>query len=117
MVVVFRKPPVMHRKLSYMSEKGEIKRDGAKAQKNSGRNLNKGDSIWFGCVVDYKESTRSFGITRKVWAKICTDAFTVDRNKQPVLKLILGEGNEKVRLAVVEWGFLEELLNERQTSK
>jgi len=39
-----------------MSERGEAKRDGAKAQKNSGRgDYQKGDAQWHDFVVDYKE--------------------------------------------------------------
>ena len=46
-----------------MSERGEVKRDGAKAQKNSGRGeYQKGDSIWHDFVVDYKEYSKSISI-------------------------------------------------------
>lgn len=93
-----------------MSERGEIKRDGAKAQKNSGRGqYQKGDAQWNDFVVDYKEYEKSISITPDIWAKICTDTFKVDRNKHPVLKLILGSGNNKIRLAVIEWSTFEEM--------
>lgn len=93
-----------------MSERGEIKRDGAKAQKNSGRGqYQKGDAQWNDFVVDYKEYEKSISITPDIWAKICTDTFKVDRNKHPVLKLILGSGNNKLRLAVIEWSIFEEM--------
>ena len=93
-----------------MSERGEIKRDGAKAQKNSGRGqYQKGDAQWNDFVVDYKEYEKSISITPDIWAKICTDTFKVDRNKHPVLKLILGSGNSKIRLAVIEWSIFEEM--------
>lgn len=93
-----------------MSERGEIKRDGAKAQKNSGRGqYQKGDAQWNDFVVDYKEYEKSISITPDIWAKICTDTFKVDRNKHPVLKLILGSGNNKIRLAVIEWSIFEEM--------
>jgi hypothetical protein len=95
-----------------MSERGEIKRDGAKAQKNSGRgSYQKGDSTWHNFVVDYKEYEKSISISKDIWAKICTDTFKVDRNKSPVLKLILGDSkSSKTRLAVIEWSLLEQLI-------
>ena len=94
-----------------MSERGEIKRDGAKAQKNSGRgNYQKGDSQWHDFVVDYKEYSKSISISKTIWAKICTDTFKVSRDKYPVLKLILGESNQKTRLAVIEWELFEQMV-------
>ena len=40
-----------------MSERSEVKRDGAKAQKNSGRgDYQKGDAKWKQFLVDYKET-------------------------------------------------------------
>jgi len=79
-----------------MSERAEIKRDGAKGQKNSGRgDYQKGDSIWHNFVVDYKEYSKSISISKDMWAKICTDTFKVSRDKSPVLKLVLGsEGDQ-----------------------
>jgi hypothetical protein len=94
-----------------MSERGEVKRDGAKAQKNSGRgDYQKGDAIWNDFVVDYKEYSKSISINKEIWAKICTDTFRVSRDKYPVLKLILGEEGSKTRLAVIEWALLEQLI-------
>lgn len=93
-----------------MSEASEIKRDRARAQKNSGRGqYQKGDAILDGMVtVDYKGYSKSFSISRDVWAKICTDAM---RNNQtiPALKLILGEGNNKTRLFVISEDFFQEM--------
>ena len=44
-----------------MSERSEVKRDGAKAQKNSGRgDYQKGDAKWKQFLVDYKEASSSF---------------------------------------------------------
>ena len=44
-----------------MSERSEVKRDGAKAQKNSGRgDYQKGDAQWKQFLVDYKEAGTSF---------------------------------------------------------
>lgn len=102
-----------------MSESNEIKRDGAKAQKNSGRGqYQKGDAKWYNFVVDYKETAKSVSLNKDMWAKICTDTFRVDRNMHPLLKIIIGEESSKVRLAVVEWDILEELVegNERNRS-
>ena len=94
-----------------MSERGEIKRDGAKGQKNSGRgDYQKGDAIWKDFVVDYKEYSKSISISRDIWSKICTDTFKVSREKFPVLKLILGGEGQKTRLAVIEWALLEQLI-------
>jgi hypothetical protein len=94
-----------------LTERGEIKRDGAKAQKNSGRGqYQKGDARWKNFVVDYKEYSKSFSINKSSWAKICTDTFKVSRDCFPVLKVILGDGSEKTRLAVIEWALLEDLV-------
>jgi hypothetical protein len=94
-----------------MSERSEVKRDGAKAQKNSGRgDYQKGDAKWNQFLVDYKEASRSFTLNKDVWAKICTDTFKVSRNMHPALKIIIGE-DAKVRLGIIEWSILEELIN------
>ena len=93
-----------------MSERSEAKRDGAKQQKNSGRgNYLKGDALWQGFVVDYKESAKSVVVSKEMWAKICTDTFKVSRSYYPVLKLVIGE-DSKTRLAVIEWSLLEQLV-------
>ena len=94
-----------------MSERGEVKRDGAKAQKNSGRGAyQKGDSQWHDFVVDYKEYSKSISISKEIWSKICTDTFKVSRDKYPVLKLILGGEGTKTRLAVIEWALFEQMV-------
>jgi hypothetical protein len=94
-----------------MSERGEIKRDKAKAQKNSGRgDYQKGDAQWHDFVVDYKEYSKSISISKEIWAKICTDTFKVSRDKYPVLKLILGKDIQKTRLAVIEWALFEQMV-------
>jgi hypothetical protein len=99
-----------------VSEKSEIKRDKAKAQKNSGRGkIQKGDAIWRGFCVDYKEYTESYSVSRKSWGKICNDAWASGQ-LIPALKIILGskEGYSKTRLAVIEWSELEELLDYKE---
>lgn len=94
-----------------MSERSEVKRDNAKAQKNSGRGqYQKGDAKWYNFVVDYKESNSSFNLNKDVWAKICTDTFKVNRNMHPALKIIIGQ-DSKVRLGIIEWSVLEDLVN------
>lgn len=84
-----------------MSEASEIKRDGAKAQKNSGRGqYQKGDAILDDFCIDYKEYSKSFGLSKEVWSKISMDALRSGR-KIPALKIILGSGNDKTRLFVI----------------
>jgi hypothetical protein len=98
-----------------MSEKGEIKRDGAKAQKNSGRGkIQKGDATYRGFVVDYKEYPKGYRLTPENWAKICTDAYVVGGfQMDPALKIILGEGNNKVRLWIISDEVFQELTEGR----
>lgn len=92
-----------------MSERGELKRIGAKPHKNSGRgNIQKADGSLDRYVVDVKEYSKSFSVTQDVWAKIVTDTLRVDKNKSPVIMLVLGE-TKKVRLAIIEWNEFEEL--------
>jgi len=94
-----------------VSEKSEARRDGARLQKNSGRGkFQKGDAKTDHLLIDYKEASRSFTLNQKVWGKVCSDAVKVDTTLSPALKIILGEGNSKVRLAIVEWALLEQLL-------
>jgi hypothetical protein len=88
----------------------EVKRDGAKAQKNSGRgDYQKGDAKWNQFLVDYKEASASFTLNKPVWSKICTDTFRVSRDMHPALKIIIGN-DSKVRLGIIEWAVLEELI-------
>jgi hypothetical protein len=94
-----------------MSEAGEVKRMGAKAHKNSGRGMVKGDASWENFVVDIKEYSKSYSVSQDSWAKIVTDTLRVDRKKSPALKLVLGEGSKKVRLAIIEWAELERLVH------
>lgn len=93
-----------------MSERGEIARDGAKAQKNSGRGkIQKGDAVLGPFVYDIKEYKKSFSISPDFWSKICTDAFK-SGNKEPALKLVMGEEN-KVRLWVISDDMFHEMLD------
>ena len=94
-----------------MSERSEVKRDNAKAQKNSGRgDYQKGDAQWNQFLVDYKEAGSTFTLNKEVWSKICTDTFKVNRNMHPALKIIIGE-DVKIRLGIIEWAILEDLIN------
>lgn len=84
-----------------MSERSEVKRLGAKAQKNSGRGSHdKGDAKFDHFLIDFKEYSEGFTVSRKVWAKISSDAFKAGR-LIPALALVLGQEN-KVRLWVVD---------------
>ena len=92
-----------------MSERGEAKRIDAKLQKNSGRGkIQKGDAKWHNFCLDFKEYPKGMRIDQDVWAKIVTDA--IKSNADPALVLVLGEGNKKTRLAVIEFSLLEQLL-------
>lgn len=83
-------------------EKEEIKRDGGKPQKNSGRGkIQKGDAILEPFCYDIKEYEKSFSLSKDVWAKVCDDAFRSGR-REPALKIVLGRANGKTRLWVVE---------------
>lgn len=93
-----------------MSEKNESKRIGAKQHKNSGRNTKKGDASWKNFVVDFKEVEKSFTLNKKVWAKATTDA--IKNGKDPAIVVVIGEGNAKVRLAIIEMSILEQLTEE-----
>lgn len=100
-----------------MSEKAEIKRDGSRATKNSGRGqIQKGDALLDIFTVDYKEYEKSFSISQNVWAKICMDAIR-NNHSVPVLKVILGKGNKKTRLGVVSWDIIEDYIRLRQNEE
>jgi outer membrane phospholipase A len=92
-----------------MSEKNESKRIGAKQHKNSGRNTQKGDASWENFVIDFKEYPNGIRIDKDMWAKAVTDA--IRNGKDPAIVVVLGEGNQKVRLAVIEFEILEQLVD------
>lgn len=100
-----------------MTEKGEIKRDGAVAQKNSGRGqIQKGDAILDIFTVDYKEYPKGFSVNLKVWAKICTDALR-NGHTEPMLKIVLGQDNSKLRLCVVNEAIVEDYIRLRKAEE
>ncbi len=92
-----------------MSEKNESKRIGAKQHKNSGRNTRKGDASWENFVIDFKEYPNGIRVDKDMWAKAVTDA--IRNGKDPAIVVVLGEGNQKVRLAIVEFAILEQLVD------
>ncbi len=92
-----------------MSERSESKRIGAKQHKNSGRNTKKGDASWNNFVIDFKEYPNGIRIDKDMWAKAVTDALR--SNADPAIVVVLGEGNQKVRLAIVEFSILEQLVD------
>jgi len=92
-----------------MSEKNESKRIGAKKHKNSGRNTKKGDATWENFTIDFKENSKSFTLNQDVWAKATTDA--IRNGNDPAIIIVLGEGNKKTRLALIELELLEQLIN------
>lgn len=91
-----------------MSEKSESKRIGAKQHKNSGRNTHKGDATWHNFTIDFKEVGKSFTLNKDVWAKAVTDA--IKNNADPAIVIVIGEGNQKVRLIVTELDLFEQLV-------
>ena len=92
-----------------MSERGELKRIGAKQHRNSGRGPVKADGSLDDFVVDVKEYSKSYSVSQDSWSKIVSDTMKVDRKKDPALMVVLGEGNKKVRLAIIEWEVFEQL--------
>ena len=95
-------------------EKEEIRRDGAKAQKNSGRGkIQKGDAILEPFCYDIKEYEKSFSINSDVWAKACSDAFKSGNGAfgryQPAIKIVLGRPNSKIRLWVIEDDMMDQM--------
>ena len=93
-----------------MSERTESKRIGAKQHKNSGRNTKKGDATWANFTVDFKEYPKGFTVNQDNWAKAVTDA--IKNGNDPAIIVVLGEGNKKTRLAIVELSLLEQLIEE-----
>lgn len=96
-----------------MSEAKHAAKDGARLQPNSGRGkFHKGDATLQTdtglYVIDYKEYSKQYGISKDNWAKICSDALKVDFQSEPVLKLVLGGTTE---LAVLDWSWFLALAN------
>lgn len=96
-------------------EKEEIKRDGGRPQKNSGRGkIQKGDAILDPFCYDIKEYGKSFSLSKDVWAKVSEDAYKSSKGNdryEPALKVVLGEGNHKIRLWVIEDEMFKQMLD------
>jgi hypothetical protein len=93
---------------STMTEKSESKRIGAKLHKNSGRGNHKGDATFETFTVDFKEVGKSFTLNKDVWSKATTDA--IRNGNDPAIIVVIGEGTPKTRLAIIELGILEQLI-------
>lgn len=92
------------------TELNELSNYGAKPQKNSGRGRHdKGDGIVDDLfMIDIKEYEKTFGLSMDVWAKTCTDAYR-SGGKEPMLGIVLGKGNNKVRLVVISKTMFEDM--------
>ena len=91
-------------------EKSEAKRMGATLHKNSGRGrVKKGDGSWKRFIIDWKFARKSFTLNKDVWSKVVTDTLKSDKEKNPALIIVLGEGQDIVRLAIIEQEILEQL--------
>jgi len=71
--------------------------------------MKKGDGTWKRFLVDWKFAKKSFTLNKDVWSKVVTDTLKSDREKNPALIIVLGEGNDIVRLAIIEQEVLEQL--------
>lgn len=50
-----------------------------------------------------------FTLNHEVWAKAVTDA--IKNGNDPAIVVVLGEGNKKIRLAIIELELLEQMVN------
>lgn len=92
------------------TELTEIKRFGGTPTKNSGRGkFNKGDAKVGPFTVDIKEASKTFQMSRTVWAKVSSDAVKND-NSEPALMIALGD-KHVVRLWVVGDQMFQEMLD------
>ncbi len=83
----------------FVSEEAELKRIGATPVPKSGRGLKKGDGLLGPFVVDVKEYSDSYSISRKAVAKLCKDSQTHMNHPEPLFVLALGaEGKVPVRM-------------------
>ena len=89
-------------------EKQEIKRDKAKAVKNSGRGLKKGDATYHSFVIDYKHNASTFTLSREAWIKMRKDAWR-SNYKYPCISVVLGSNSES-KVAIIDWEVFRELV-------
>lgn len=103
-----------HRRLKVftLTEKNEIEKMGGRPQRNSGRGiLEKGDATLGPFLVDVKEYSESFSVSRKNWAKLQSDAFRAQQ-RQPMFWLALGseeQGATPLRLVVIHSQMFEQM--------
>jgi hypothetical protein len=90
------------------TEKEEIKRDGAKGVKNSGRGIRKGDAELNKFLLDYKHNASTFTLTRVAWKKMQRDAWG-SNYRYPCISVVFGE-NSDVKVAIIEWDVFRELI-------
>jgi hypothetical protein len=89
-------------------EKQEIKRDKAKAVKNSGRGLKKGDATYHSFVLDYKHNASTFTLSRESWIKMRKDAWR-SNYKYPCISVVLGEDSD-IKVAIIDWDVFNDLI-------
>ena len=90
------------------TEKEEIKKDKAKAVKNSGRGLKKGDASLNKFLVDYIHNGKSFTLNLKNWSKMRKDAWN-SNYKYPCISVVLGDDSES-KVAIIDWDVFKELI-------
>jgi hypothetical protein len=90
------------------TEKEEIKKDKAKAIKNSGRGIRKGDAMLNKFLLDYKHNGKNFTLTHKNWLKMRKDAWN-SNYRYPCISVVLGE-NSETKVAIVDWEVFRELV-------
>lgn len=93
-----------------MSEREEAKRDGATLVPNSGRSKGtaKGDATLDHWLIDYKEYSKSYGVSVSNWSKLSSDAWK-NGHRNPTLKLVLGDDGKYVRLFVIDEKMFHEM--------
>ena len=92
------------------TEKEEIKRDGAKGVKNSGRGMAKGDAKLGSFLIDYKHNEKTFTLTRAAWRKMRQDAWN-SQYRHPCISVVLGEDSD-TKVAIIEWALFRELMKD-----
>lgn len=90
------------------TEKEEIKKDKAKAVKNSGRGFHKGDAKFHRFLVDYKHNGSSFTLSRTAWIKMRKDSWR-SNYMYPCISVVLGEDSD-VKVAIIDWQVFKELI-------
>jgi hypothetical protein len=90
------------------NEKEEIRKDKAKAVKNSGRGYQKGDAKFHRFLLDYKHNGSSFTLSRTSWIKMRKDAWR-SNYMYPCISVVLGEDSD-VKVAIIDWEVFKELI-------